>query len=337
MRESLLNYIVCPTCQSTFELAIENRDDGHIMEGTLQCKDCGAHYQIKEGIPRLVDDKKIDDKNRGTAERFGQQWESFDFIHVKRYTAQFLDWIAPIQQEFFAKKVILDAGCGKGRHCIASSQFHAKDVIGIDLAEGAVKSAFRNTRELPNIHILQANIYHLPFKNDSFDYIYSIGVLHHTPEPKRAFACLVEKLKKSGTISAWVYGREGNWWIIHLLNPIRKYVTSKLPLLLLKMLAFSLTLVLQTVLKLVYAPVNKNRALKPLSRFLFYNEYLDYISHFPFMENYLIVFDHLLPEIAFYIEKDEFHSWFTENNLHNIRITMKTNNSWRGKGDKIQV
>jgi hypothetical protein len=53
------------------------------------------------------------------------------------------------------------------------------------------------------------------------------------------------------------------------------------------------------------------------------------------MENYLIIFDHLLPEIAFYIEKNEFFSWFTENKLHNIGITMKTNNSWRGKGEKI--
>ena len=68
MRETLLNYIVCSTCQSTFKLAIENRDDGHIMEGELQCKDCGANYQIKEGIPILLDDEKIDDKNRTTAD-----------------------------------------------------------------------------------------------------------------------------------------------------------------------------------------------------------------------------------------------------------------------------
>ena len=210
-------------------------------------------------------------------------------------------------------------------------------MIGIDLAKGAVKSAFKNTRDVPNIHIIQANIYHLPFKKYSFDYIYSIGVLHHTPEPKRAFTCLVEKLKKEGTISAWVYGRDGNWWIIYFLNPIRKYVTSRLPLTLLKVIAFTLTLVLQMILKLVYTPVNKNRVLKPLSRFLFYNDYLYYISRFPFMENYLIVFDHLLPEIAFYIEKDEFLSWFTENKLHNISITMKTNNSWRGKGKKVEA
>ena len=64
MREKLLEYIVCPKCQISFELSIAKQDEGHIMEGVLHCKNCGANYGIKEGIPVILDDQRIDEKNR---------------------------------------------------------------------------------------------------------------------------------------------------------------------------------------------------------------------------------------------------------------------------------
>jgi SAM-dependent methyltransferase len=334
MRLTLLDYIVCPKCQKRFELKILTQHGDHIMEGSLQCEGCGTSYAIQEGIPRLLDQHTIDQRNKTTAERFGQEWEDFDFIDIQRYTQQFLDWIFPVQSEFFYNKLILDAGCGKGRHCVVSAKFHAREVIGIDLADGSVITAFRNTKDTPNIHIIQANLYHLPFKSDTFDYVYSIGVLHHTPEPKKASICLVEKVKPGGAISAWVYGKEGNWWVISLLNPIRKFITAKLPLPILKFFAFVLSGILKGLLRGVYVPVNENRWLQPISRILFYNDYLYYIARFPFREVYCIVFDHLLPEIAFYIDREEFSSWFTANRLEHVRITQRTKNSWRGTGEK---
>ncbi|GAK55314.1 methyltransferase type 11 [Candidatus Vecturithrix granuli] len=334
MRETLLQYLVCPACQTAFHLEVAQQDEDHIMEGMLHCRGCKAAYRITEGIPRLLNQSHVDPKNKETAERFGQQWDAFDFIDVERYQMQFLDWIAPISREFFQHKLILDAGCGKGRHCIAASRFQAQEVIGIDLAEGSVRAAFRNTRNIPNIHIIQTDIYALPFRENLFDYIYSIGVLHHTPEPKQAFTCLVKKLKPGGTVSAWVYSKEGNGWVITLVNPLRKYVTSKFPLPIVKSIAFILTIGLQCALKCVYAPLNAYQIFHPCSRYLPYNEYLYYISKFPFHELYCIVFDHLLPEIALYIEKEEFSSWFDECHLHDICITSRTNNSWRGKGEK---
>jgi len=334
MREKLLNFIVCPHCKSELLLNIEKKDNDHIMEGSLHCANCLSNYPIIEGIPILLEENLIDEKNKITAERFGKEWEQFDFIDIERYTQQFLDWIEPIEKSFFRDKIVFDAGCGKGRHLIASAQFHAKEIIGVDLATGSVKSAFKNTKHLTNVHIIQGNLYHLPFKNNTFDYVYSIGVLHHTPDPKKTFTELVKIIKQKGTISAWVYGKEGNWWIIYILNPIRNMVTSKLPLFILKWISFILTIILQGVLKLIYKPINEINILKPFRNLLFYNEYLYYISKFPFRENYSIVFDHLLPEIAFYISKDEFISWFQDTQLEQIIITQKTNNSWRGKGKK---
>ncbi len=334
MRKKLLDYIVCPRCSSFFELRIDEQDGVHILEGVLRCSNCDTVYPIQEGIPVFLDEHEGDTKNKKTAERFGHEWDTFDFIHTERYTKQFLDWIVPVQQEFFKGKIILDAGCGKGRHCVVSSTFQAEEIIGVDLASGSVNSAFRNTKEFQNVHIIQADLYNLPFKDETFDYIYSVGVLHHTPDPKRTFTCLVQKLKRGTVISAWVYGREGNWWIVHLLNPIRTYITSKLPLAVVKGIAFLLSVILQCALKLIYIPVNTIKILQPFSRILFYNEYMYYISKFPFIENYSIVFDHLLPEIAHYITRNEFSTWFEENHLRHVCISRVNNNSWSGKGQK---
>lgn len=332
MREHALELLVCPACLQALTLAAASRENGHVMSGTLTCPQCAASYPITDGVPILLDAALAHEQNARTAERFGVEWDSFDFIDAERYASQFLDWIAPVTPEFFRGKVVLDAGCGKGRHCVASASFGAREIIGIDLAAGSVRAAFRNTKHLPNVHIIQADLYRLPLRDRTFDYAYSVGVLHHTPDPRRSFAALVKKVRQGGSISAWVYGREGNGWIIHGLNPIRTHVTSKLPLPVVKMLAFGLAVILQAAVKGVYAPINRSTALRPLSKYLFYNDYLYYISRFPFRENYSIVFDHLLPEIAHYIGRDEFAAWFAENDLREVVITRKSNNSWRGVG-----
>ncbi len=334
MRQKALEYLVCPSCHHEFELHIISQDQEHILNGELLCRQCSTTYPITDGVPVLLEAAYRHEQNARTAERFGVEWDSFDFIDTERYAAQFLDWIAPVPPEFFEGKLVLDAGCGKGRHCVASAGFGAREIVGIDLASGSVKAAFRNTKHLPNVHIVQADLYHLPFRDQTFDYAYSVGVLHHTPDPRRSFDGIVPKVRQGGSISAWVYGREGNGWIIHGLNPIRMRVTSKLPLPIVKALAFFLSVILQATLKGIYAPINTSKMLRPLAKYLFYNDYLFSISRFPFRENYSIVFDHLLPEIAHYIRREEFESWFSENTLSNVTITQKSKNSWRGIGSR---
>ena len=101
---------------------------------------------------------------------------------------EFLDWIRPLEPADFEGRVVLDAGCGKGRHIFLAAKFKARTVVGVDLSN-AVEAAYRNTRELPNVHVIQADIYHLPFAQP-FDLAYSIGVLHHLPDPKAGFLAL---------------------------------------------------------------------------------------------------------------------------------------------------
>ena len=125
-------------------------------------------------------------------------------------------------------------------------------------------------------------------------------------------------------------GRENNGWIVHVVNPVRERVTSRLPPRVLEAVSTVLTaLVLWPVAKLVVAPLNR-AAPRFARRAIFYNDYLLYISRLPFRELRTIVFDHLVPPTAFYLRRDEFAAWFDRPDLGEPVIGWHNANSWRG-------
>ncbi|MEK7473218.1 MAG: methyltransferase domain-containing protein [Patescibacteria group bacterium] len=320
MKPSLLPLLECPDCHADFSPRIDSREGEEVMEGSLACS-C-ATYPIRGGVPRILPKEKHE-QNWETARRFGEEWNDFSMI-TDEYEKQFLSWIEPVQPEHFRGKTVLDVGCGKGRHVLQAQKFGASTVVGVDLSH-AVDAAFRNVGRKPGVHIIQTDVYRLPLK-PAFDYAYSIGVLHHTPDPAKSFQCMVDKIKPGGSVSAWVYGREGNWWIIYLLNPVRR-ITSALPVPVTKALSYVLTVILKTLLIALYRPATKRPWLK---RLLPYSDYLCSISGYSFRENFCIVLDHLIPEIAFYIREEEFRKWFDDAKLRDITITQRYGNSWRG-------
>ncbi|MCI0664265.1 MAG: class I SAM-dependent methyltransferase, partial [Acidobacteria bacterium] len=226
--------------------------------------------------------------------------------------------------EFMRGKVVLEGGCGKGRHTRLIGEWGARAVIGVDLSE-AVEAAYRNTKDLPDVHIIQADIYRLPLIK-SFDYAFSVGVLHHLPDPRAGFASLIRHVKHGGAISAWVYGQENNDWILNFVNPLRQHVTSKLPPRLLYYLSFLPTAFLFLLLKMIYLPLGKTK----FARHLFYANYLSYIARFPFREIHNIVHDHLTAPVAFYIHREEFNDWFKAAGAERVEIHWHNRNSWRG-------
>jgi uncharacterized protein YbaR (Trm112 family) len=322
MKESLLEYLQCPVCEGDFTLQRISRDAHEIVAGELLCTACKRGFPIANGIPRMI--PAAAPEMDGTARNFGAQWTEFDHID-ERHEAQFRDWIAPVTPDFIRNKVILEGGCGKARHTRLVSQWGARAVVSVDLSD-AVDAAWRNTRDCQNVHIIQADIYRLPLK-PVFDYAFSVGVLHHLPDPRRGFLSLAGKLRKGGSISAWVYGRENNGWVVHLINPIRN-LTSRLPFPILYRLSYIPSAILFLVLKLVYAPLNGTA----LSKRLFYGDYLSYISTFPFREIHNIVHDHLTAPIAHYIRREEIADWFREADAEGVEIAWHNRNSWRGVG-----
>lgn len=323
MKPALLEWLACPECQNDVQLTATECDGAEIMTGELTCAGCAVRYPIRGGVPQFA--QLLREVEARTAQAFGYEWTRFAELS-ERYRQQFLDWIRPVTPDSFRGRLVLEGGCGKGRHTALAAEFGARAVVALDLSQ-AVESAFANTRHLENAHVVQADLNHPPVKR-VFDYAFSIGVLHHLPDPERGFRALVSRLKPGGSISAWVYGREGNGWIVHVVTPLRERVTSRMPHRLLEPVATALTLPLYLATKLVYRPTRG----AALQRLLPYAAYLSYIADFPYREQRLIVFDQLVAPVAFYLRRDEYAGWFERAGLSDVRIEHHNANSWRGFG-----
>ncbi|MFN6962389.1 MAG: methyltransferase domain-containing protein [Pyrinomonadaceae bacterium] len=331
MKERLLDLLACPTCGGDINLSYASKYEGReIIDGVLNCQKCSREYKVVRGVPRFADLGKIEEDKAATAENFGWQWTNFT-QEDEKYADQFLGWLQPVKPEFFKDKIVLEGGCGKGRHTKLAAEWGAKEIVGIDLGAG-VESAFQLTRDLPNAHIIQCDIFKLPLKR-AFDYAFSVGVLHHTPDPKRAFLSLASKVKKGGHISAWIYGAENNEWITKYVDPIRTGFTSRISQPLLYQLSKLPTLSLFLGTKLVYRPANI--LAKPLARHLFYNDYLNHLADFGWREQHNIVFDHLVAPTAFYISRPDFEEWWKEIDAQDVEITWHNQNSWCGFGKVV--
>jgi len=330
MKSRLIQYLACPACKSSVTLAsITSTEGDEIIGGDLKCAGCSAIFPILRGVPRFAAPHLSDDAKAATAASFGWQWQHFT-QQDDRYEEQFLGWIAPVQPDFFRGKVVLEGGCGKGRHTQLAANWGVRDVIGVDLSD-AVETAFAATRHLENAHIIQADIYHLPLLR-VFDYAFSVGVLHHLPDPGAGFASVASRVKPGGTFSAWVYGAENNEWITNWVSPLREKLTSSLNRRLLLHLSRFPAALMYLATKLVYGPLNRTEAGARVAGHLFYNDYLKSIAGFGWREQHTIVFDHLVAPTAFYIPRSEFETWWTHIGAADVTIGWHNKNSWRGTG-----
>lgn len=329
MKPKLAELLACPCCAGELQLMVDRAEGSEVLEGTLTCRGCGRPYPITGAIPRLLPQEMSAVQER-TASAFGWQWKEFTEMHPG-YEAQFLDWIHPIQPSFFRGKLILDAGCGIGRHAYMGAHYGARNIIAMDLSE-AVDTAYANIGHMPNAHVVQADVYHPPFRRSHeegpFDFVYSIGVLHHLPDPEAGFRSLIRLLRPGGTIFAWVYGHENNGVVHYFIDPLRTRVTSRLAPRTLTRIAWPMAVALQGIVKGIYRPLKGT----PLFHLLPSHEYLASLADFTFRQNYNIVFDHLVAPVAFYIRRDEFLRWFLDAGLEHVDLSWRNKNSWRGRG-----
>lgn len=141
-----------------------------------------------------------------TKSTYGLQWNQFRIIRPDedRTTFHNRTGLYPIDLE---GQVVLDAGCGMGRYLRIAAESSASLIVGLDLSH-AVVAARELTTELPTVAVVRGDLLNPPFPPASFDQIYSLGVLDHTPDPRAAFLGLAKLLKPGGKIAVWVYPRE---------------------------------------------------------------------------------------------------------------------------------
>jgi SAM-dependent methyltransferase len=238
VKRLLLQYLACPCCQGA--LAPDSDADGDLERGQLVCGDCQAGFPIQRGIPiLLVGDKPKDeatsrlysdiyrhcDRPEGEPPRPapGYQAEARDHFEVLRLAS---GW-EPVEPG-----IGLDAGCGCAGMALGVAAGHPEShVVGIDLSEGPLTAA-HELAGCGNADLVRGDLMAPPFVESAFDFVYSFGVLHHTPDPRRAFHLLIRRLRPGGRITIFVYKDFSDLplkrFVLRQVNRLRR-ITTRMP------------------------------------------------------------------------------------------------------------
>lgn len=241
--------------------------------------------------------------------RFGYEWDKYSWV-TEDYEKQFLNWTSPLQPSDWVGKRVLDVGCGMGRNSFWAMKFGATAITAFDYDERSVERAQKTLDVYPSAHVSFRSVYDITWENE-FDTAFSIGVIHHLKDPERALKNMVRALKPGGELLVWVYGYEGNEWIVKYVDPVRINITSKLPVGLVHFLAYFCSIPLYLFVKVRKGP----------------SAYLKQLSTFNFWHVHSIVFDQLIPDVAHYWKKDEVRALIQGLPLTDVDVSAPPNKS----------
>ena len=161
----------------------------------------GRLFSVVNGIPRFVEEKNY-------ASSFGLQWNLFCRTQIDKYNGTTITrdrFLASTHWDLGALRGqrVLEVGSGAGRFTQIVLDAGA-DVFSVDYSN-AVEANLKNNGPHPHLHLCQADIYALPFKEEYFDKVFCLGVLQHTPDVKKAFLSMIPFLKRGGEIAIDVY------------------------------------------------------------------------------------------------------------------------------------
>lgn len=200
MKPFLERLLACPECHGPLHTECTARNGEEVIAGTLDCRECRLRFPIRDGIPRFVSS----DAYVASFSFEWKRWRRTQFDTAARQTSESTFQASTGKLAGgLAGKLVLDAGCGPGRYLDLVARSGAQ-VVGVDLSL-AIDVARENFQNDPNVHLLQADLLRLPFPPRTFDFVFSIGVLHHTRNTREAFLRLVKVTKPGGEVALWVY------------------------------------------------------------------------------------------------------------------------------------
>ena len=262
-----------------------------------------------------------------TAEAFAASWTHLPPGSV--YTrAQFEEWLGPITRKDVEGRSVLELGCGNGSLLVHLVQWNPSQVTGVDLGS-SVETANRNVRDtgFRNYSIVQADL--TTFRNEVFDFVYCIGVLHHLKNPLKGFEAVLANTKPGGRFHCWVYAREGNAVVIRVVDPIRR-ITARFPWWLTKyLIAAPLAFPFAIYAKLLW----QFRKLGWLHKAPLF-QYSIWIAQRPLSFFRHVVFDQLVTPRTRYIEKAMVESWLSDPRVApgSSYLVFRNGNSWKFGG-----
>lgn len=206
MHKKFLPFLCDPQTKAPLLLIVEQEVGDNVVSGWL--KSSTAEYPIVNGIPRFAGYHA-----RSHVDSFSYEWNKWSKVQfeaenigkpMQGHTLNMWESITGIRDDL-SGNVVLDLGCGPGRFSDIARRKNAT-VISVDLSY-AVEAAAVNLANDPDICICQADALCLPIKSEVLDGVFSIGVLHHTPDPYKGLTEASRILKKNGWAAVALYGK----------------------------------------------------------------------------------------------------------------------------------
>ncbi len=256
---------------------------------------------------------KIDHKD--SYKDFGAQFvvdNKIDGFHGSKKMLE--DIVSPFNLKLIKNKIIMEVGTGSGRILKNLLKFKPKKIIGVEPSE-AINVAKKNNEESTKIifkNIKGENIKDL----EKYDFVFSIGVIHHIPNYKKVCKNIYNSLKTNGKFICWVYGYEGNEIYIFVFNNLRR-LTILMPDFLLRFLCNILNIFLY-----LYIFLCKFLSL-PLKDYL-----LNVFSKCSFSKRNYIIFDQLNPSFSKYFKKEEISQLMKISGFKDVKLHRRHKYSW---------
>ena len=234
VKRALVEWLRCPTCGGCFSSSLGPLTaSGEVQTDTLVCRPGGHTYPIVRGIPRFVSDDAY-------TRSFSYEWNRFRKTQLDSFTGRTdtrdrLQASLNFPLEELAGKRVLDAGCGMGRFAEIVHRYGG-EYVGLDYSF-AIDAAYANVGQLPGVHFVQADIFHPPFEEGVFDLVTSLGVLHHTPAPRVAFASLSRLVKPGAYLTVTLYDAGNKVYVAN--SRFWRRFTTRLPKRLLHALSYA--------------------------------------------------------------------------------------------------
>jgi ubiquinone/menaquinone biosynthesis C-methylase UbiE len=188
-------------------------------------KDNAGNFIPKDnGVFRFV-------QSSGYTGNFGFQWKIFkrtqlDKFNGTQFSKDRFFAVTNWEKEDLEGKNVLEAGCGAGRFTQIVLDYTKANLYSFDFSE-AVDANMENNGPHPRLKLFQASIYEMPFTDNSFDKIFCLGVLQHTPDIVKSIESLYNKLKPGGEIVIDFYPYNGFWTKLHAKYLFRPFLRGK--------------------------------------------------------------------------------------------------------------
>ncbi len=315
MHPHFLDILACPSTGEPLTLnALECSPNGEIISGTLTSPS-GKHYPIIRGIPRFVNAQDY-------AASFGLEWSIWPRLQfeaenlgkpMEGHTTHMWETIVGTNESQIRGKLIAEFGCGSGRFLDVVRR-KGGIAVGIDLSS-AVEQAHQNLGDDPNVLIVQGDVTQLPFRDKCFDGCYSIGVLHHIPDPISGMKSINQRLKDGGWMAICVYPK-GEFYDYASVARFRKLINWIKP-----MLGYFPALIYAFFSAYIISPLFwLLRHIQIIRRVILGIE-RNWLVILPLRDlrwAALDIFDAITPSIARTYTSEEVIDWFTQTGLSNI-------------------